>query len=102
MTCGRGQKGFLTLIPGKTVDPSFIAGSHGGRTRLASIFRAVAYDRWRIEDLKRELAAIGIGLASRAVFGGQGFKDMSPAIDVLESAMGGGYQAYGIPGNARY
>ena len=43
---------------------------------------ALAFDRWRINDLKRELDAIG----SKTVLvpHGQGYKDMSPAVDVLE------------------
>jgi len=43
---------------------------------------ALAYDRWRIEDLRRELDAIGCDVV--LVPHGQGFKDMSPSIDVLE------------------
>jgi len=75
------RQGFLTLIPGKTVDPSFIAEAMAEDAARFDI-QAVAYDRWRIEDLKRELAAIGIDLPLEPF--GQGFKDMSPAIDVLE------------------
>jgi phage terminase large subunit-like protein len=44
--------------------------------------RTVAYDRWRIEDLKRELGLFG-GTVPLEPFG-QGFKDMSPAVDTLE------------------
>ena len=44
--------------------------------------KALAFDRWRIEDIKRELDAIGCGV--ELVPFGQGFKDLSPAVDVLE------------------
>ncbi len=44
--------------------------------------RALAFDRWRIEDIKRELVAIGCNV--ELVPFGQGFKDISPAVDVLE------------------
>ena len=73
--------GFLLTMPGKTTDPEVIA------RKIAELhgrfgFTALAYDRWRIEDLRRELGAIGAEVP--LVEWGQGFKDMSPAIDVLE------------------
>ncbi|WP_454850485.1 terminase TerL endonuclease subunit [Rhizobium binxianense] len=42
-------------------------------------------DRWRIEDLKRELDKLSVELP--LVPFGQGYKDMSPAVDVLEVAV---------------
>jgi phage terminase large subunit-like protein len=44
--------------------------------------KALAYDRWRIEDIKRELD--GIGCSVELIPFGQGYKDLSPAVDVLE------------------
>jgi phage terminase large subunit-like protein len=44
--------------------------------------RALAFDRWRVEDLKRELDAIGCNVPLTPF--GQGFKDQSPAVDTLE------------------
>lgn len=75
------REGRLTLIPGATVDPSFVAEA---MAEAASIYdlQAVGYDRWRIEDLRRELAGIGADLTLEPH--GQGFKDMAPAIDTLE------------------
>lgn len=75
------KQGHLTLIPGATIDPSFVAED---MAQLAADFdiRAVAYDRWRIEDLRRELNAIGSSLTLTEH--GQGFKDMAPAVDMLE------------------
>lgn len=43
---------------------------------------SVAYDRWRIEDLKMVLQAEGIDLPLAPY--GQGYKDMAPAVDELE------------------
>jgi phage terminase large subunit-like protein len=75
------REGHLIAPPGKTMDPAAVAreiarlhGEHG--------IEAIAFDRWRIEDLRRELSAIGCEV--ELVPWGQGFKDMSPAIDVLE------------------
>ena len=75
------RQGHITLIPGSTIDPSFVAQEimlAAGKYAL----QTVAYDRWRIEDLKRELGLFG-GNVPLEPFG-QGFKDMSPAVDVLE------------------
>jgi len=44
--------------------------------------RALAFDRWRIADIERELN--GIGCDVQLVPFGQGFKEMAPAVDVLE------------------
>jgi phage terminase large subunit-like protein len=75
------EEGYLQTCPGRTIDPNAVAlkiaelhGEYG--------IEALAYDRWRIEDLRRELDAIGSDVA--LVPHGQGFKDMSPSIDVLE------------------
>lgn len=75
------DEGFLLTCPGRTIDPEAVAlkiaelhGQYG--------IEALAYDRWRIEDLRRKLDAIGCDV--QLVPHGQGFRDMSPSIDVLE------------------
>jgi phage terminase large subunit-like protein len=73
--------GHLLTFPGRTTDPKVVAlkiAELHGRFRI----RSLAFDRWRIEDLKRELDAIGCDVP--LIPWGQGFKDMSPAIDQLE------------------
>lgn len=75
------NEGHLIHIEGKTTDPRIIANKIAELHGLYNI-QALAYDRWRIEDLKRELNAIGCDV--ELVPWGQGFKDMSPAVDVLE------------------
>lgn len=75
------KQGFITLIPGSTIDPSFVAGYLAQAAQTYAL-QTVAYDRWRIEDLKRELGLFG-GAMPLEPFG-QGFKDMSPAVDTLE------------------
>jgi phage terminase large subunit-like protein len=74
------REGYLEPI-GEATDPKVIAlkiaelnGQYG--------LQALAYDRWRIGDLKRELDAIGCTV--KLVPHGQGFRDMSPAVDILE------------------
>ena len=78
------RHGYLYTTPGSTVDYEFVAQD------MVAIFKelnlkAIAYDRWRIDLMKKELDSIGSDLP--LVEFGQGFKDMSPAIDVLESEL---------------
>ena len=75
------QQGHLQPGGNKTLDPKIVA------LKIAQLhglyqFRALAFDRWRIEDLKRELDAIGCDVP--LVPHGQGFQDMAPAVDELE------------------
>ena len=76
------RQGFLTSTPGASIDYAFVAH------RLAEIsqqcdLRMVKFDRWRIDDLKRELARIDCELPLESH--GQGFKDMTPALERLEA-----------------
>jgi phage terminase large subunit-like protein len=75
------DEGHLRTMPGKTVDPAAIANTLAELHGTYNI-KALAYDRWRIEDLRRALSAIGAELP--LVPHGQGYKDMSPAVDVME------------------
>lgn len=54
---------------------------------VASMFEleALAYDRWRLEDLKRLLGDEGVDLP--LVGFGQGYAAMGPAVDALETAI---------------
>lgn len=78
------DRGFITLTPGASVDYEVVA------ERLAELaddydIAAIAYDRWRMDVLKAELKRIGRELP--LVEFGQGFKDMSPALDTLEGEL---------------
>lgn len=71
------DKGFLLTSPGKTLDPKVVA------LKIAELhgeynLRGLAYDRWRIKDLQRELAAIGC--TAPLVEFGQGYQSMGPAV----------------------
>ena len=86
------QQGILETTPGASVDYGFIAerlGEIAGEYDL----QAVAYDRWRIDVLKKELDARSIAVPL-AEFG-QGYKDMSPALDSLEAAVASGKILHG-------
>ena len=74
------REGLITLA-GRTTDPRVIAlriAELSGQYRLMTL----AFDRWRINDLKRELDEISCDTV--LVPHGQGFKDMSPAVDIVE------------------
>lgn len=78
------QQGFLTATPGASVDYGIVA------QRLVEIcddcdVAAIAFDRWRIDVLKSKLQDMGRELP--LVEFGQGFKDMSPALDELEAEL---------------
>ena len=86
------KQGYLHTTPGATVDYEFVAQD------MAAIFselnvQTIAYDRWRIGILQKELDAIGSNLP--LVEFGQGFKDMSPAIDALEAEILNGRVSHG-------
>lgn len=78
------KQGFITLIPGATIDPGFVAEELFQAAQKYDL-KTLAYDRWRIEDLKRELSLFGASLPLEPF--GQGFKEMSPAVDFLERAV---------------
>ena len=81
MTCGVDQ-GQLTATSGASVDYEFVAAYLADLSTRCDL-REVRFDRWRINDLERALEKIGanIPLAPH----GQGFRDMSPALEQLES-----------------
>ena len=75
------DQGFITLIDGPVIVPAVVA-RHVAEAYEQYDFKMMAYDRWRINDFKRELDAIG-AMVPMAPFG-QGFRDMAPAVDKLE------------------
>lgn len=74
----------IEALPGRAIDKLAVALRLGELSGLYDI-QAVAYDRWRIEDLKKILADEGIEITLKDW--GQGFKDLGPAVDALETAI---------------
>lgn len=86
------RQGYMHTTPGATVDYEYVAHD------LAAMFvnknvQAIAYDRWRIDLLRKELLNLGVELP--LIEWGQGYKDMSSAIDALESELLNGRVAHG-------
>jgi phage terminase large subunit-like protein len=78
------KDGLIEAPAGRAVDKLAII------RRIAEIaamydLRGIAFDRWRLEDLKKLLADEGIDIPVTPW--GQGFKDMGPAVDALEAAI---------------
>ena len=86
------RQGLLRTTPGASVDYEFVAAD------IAEILadldvRGIAFDRWRIDLLKKEFDRLGVDLP--LVEHGQGFKDMSVALDALEAELLNGRIAHG-------
>jgi len=78
------EQGFITCIPGASIDYENLAKDIAESLEGCNI-KAIAYDRWRIDILKKEFDKINVELPLEPY--GQGFKDMAPAIDALESLL---------------
>lgn len=75
------KQDYLELTPGRAVDRGFIVRRLAG---VASDFdvQGVAYDRWRMDEVKKIMDVEGLNLPM--VDFGQGFRDMAPSVDELE------------------
>ena len=78
------RQGFLRTTPGASVDYEHVARDIAELVADADL-QAVAFDRWRMDVLSRELERLGLALP--LVPFGQGFRDMTPALDALESEL---------------
>lgn len=79
------KQGYLFTTPGATVDYEHVAKHIGEIASDVKILHAIAFDRWRIDVFKKDCEKIGLELP--LVPFGQGFKDMSPALDTLEAEL---------------
>lgn len=88
------DKGFLEAKPGRTIDYAWVARKLGELHAEYDI-AALKFDRWRIDDLVRELDKAGVDAfvedkddeisgGLRLIPHGQGFKDMNPAVETVE------------------
>jgi phage terminase large subunit-like protein len=86
------RDGHLLTTPGRAISKLMVL------QRLLQIaqdfdLQTVAYDRWRIQDLISLASDNGIPLPTLVEFG-QGYKDMSPAIEAFEERLVGGQLAH--------
>lgn len=79
--------GWLTSTPGTTVALDFVASDLIGLCERMNL-QALAFDRWRIDQLKSQLEkSDAFDLAERMVEWGQGFGSMTGAVEALEEAV---------------
>lgn len=76
------QQGYLRTTPGATVDYEFVVHEIADICSDLDV-RGIGFDRWRMDIFKKEMERIGLELPMVEV--GQGYKDMAPALDDLES-----------------
>ena len=75
-------EGLLDTTPGRAISKRVILQRLSGLCDFFEVME-VAYDRWRIEDLLSLASDDGITLPTMRPFG-QGYKDMSPAVEQFE------------------
>lgn len=76
------EQGYLNTTPGKSVQYGFVVNKVAEMDKDNS-FVSIAFDRWKIDEFESEMD--GAGLFIDLVPHGQGYKDISPALDKLES-----------------
>lgn len=85
-------EGLLDTTPGRAISKRIILQKLSAMCDFFEII-GCAYDRWRIEDLLQLAADDGISLPPMVPFG-QGYKDMSPAIENFETMLLNGELAH--------
>lgn len=79
------KDGFIHTVPGASIDYEVVAKDMAELLADCDI-KAIAFDRWRFDLLKKELDELGLSDWPLVPFG-QGFKDMSPALEAVETAL---------------
>jgi phage terminase large subunit-like protein len=85
-------EGYLDTTPGRAISKRIILQRLSGFCDFFEVI-ACAYDRWRMADLIQMAADDGISLPPMREFG-QGYKDMSPALEQFETMLLNGELAH--------
>lgn len=86
------QQGYLRTVPGASIDYEVVAKEIADTLADCNV-QAVGFDRWRFDLLKKEFDKLGLDLPLTPF--GQGFKDMAPALDTLETLLLNEQMAHG-------
>jgi phage terminase large subunit-like protein len=78
------KQGHLRTLPGASLDYEMLAKEIAEALEDCNV-ACVAFDRWRFDLLQKEFTDIGVKLPLHPF--GQGFKDMAPAMDSLETLL---------------
>ena len=76
------EQGYIIAKDGKVIDYRWVAKQMGSIVADFDV-RAVGFDRWRIEEFRRDLDEEGVLVDMEPV--GQGFKDMNRCVELLEN-----------------
>ena len=87
------DQGHINTTPGASIDYEFVVADVMEIIAGMNI-AAIGFDRWRIDIMKKEFERAGADVP--LVEFGQGFKDMSPALDALESVLLNGNIRHGM------
>jgi phage terminase large subunit-like protein len=79
------EQGHLTLTPGNTVGYDFVAERIADLCEKHNVAQ-IQFDRWGIKELQTHLEHMGLDDLPLEPHG-QGFKDMSPALAILEAEL---------------
>jgi phage terminase large subunit-like protein len=86
------RQGHLLTTPGATVDYEFVVSQLSDIIGWCEVSK-MAFDRWRIDHFKKEMERAGLEIEMEPF--GQGFKDMAPAVDILEGILLNGKMRHG-------
>jgi phage terminase large subunit-like protein len=78
------DQGFIRALPGASIDYEAVGREIADALDGVNV-QSVAFDRWRFDILQKEFNDLGIQLPLHPF--GQGFRDMAPAIDTLETLL---------------
>ena len=78
------SQGQIEAKPGRTIDYRWVAKKIVEISKTYELVN-IGFDRWRIDDLIRELDDLGYDFEMTPV--GQGFKDMNPCVEILEDVV---------------
>lgn len=78
------RQGHIETTPGRAIDKTFVVHRLGELTKEFSV-EFCAADRWRLDEIKRLMVEDGIKIELMEF--GQGWRDMGPAIDAVETAV---------------
>ncbi|RJP54304.1 MAG: terminase large subunit, partial [Anaerolineaceae bacterium] len=72
------DEGHMIAVPGPVIEFEYVAAQIAAIARRYKLL-TIAYDRWRIDEFKHELTKIGATVEMEPF--GQGYKEMSPAVE---------------------
>ena len=78
------RQGLIEATPGRAIDKTFVVHRLAELTKEYNV-QFCAADRWRLDEIRRIMAETGVKIEMQEF--GQGWRDMGPAIDAVETAV---------------